>query len=97
MINTFFLNSEYYKKLFCICFLFIKKHIQKPKFFRIYEKTLEIKRYSISKKDRTISGINHAYKYVLGLYWESAKVALRRIPKEVAKVLSLHIFSANDD
>lgn len=29
--------------------------------------------------------INHAYKYGLGLYWESAKVALSRIPKEIAK------------
>ena len=43
-----------------------------------------------------ISGINHAYKYGLGLYWESAQVALRRIPKEIAMVLCLHIFSVND-
>lgn len=58
---------------------------------------MDVKRYSISKKDGKISGINHAYKYGLGLYWESAQVALRRIPKEVAEVLCLHIFSVNDD
>ena len=58
---------------------------------------MDVKRYSISKKEGTISGINHAYKYGLGLYWESAQVALRRIPKEVAEVLCLHIFSVNDD
>lgn len=57
---------------------------------------MDVKRYSISKTDRKISGINHAYKYGLGLYWESAQVALRRIPKEIAEVLCLHIFSVND-
>ena len=57
---------------------------------------MDVKRYSISKDDGKISGINRAYKYGLGLYWESAQVALRRIPKEAAKVLSLHIFSVND-
>ena len=40
--------------------------------------------------------INRAYKYGLGLYKESAQVALRRIPKEVAKVLNLYIFSCDD-
>ena len=45
---------------------------------------------------KTITGINHAYKYGLGLYWESAQVALRRIPKEIAEVLCLHIFAVND-
>lgn len=44
-----------------------------------------------------ISGINRAYKYGLGLYWESAEVALRRIPKEIAEVLNLYIFSVNDN
>ena len=58
---------------------------------------MDVKRYSISKEDGRISGINHAYKYGLGLYWESAQVALRRIPREVAEVLCLHIFSINDD
>ena len=38
-----------------------------------------------------------AYKYGLGLCWESAQVALRRIPKEAAEVLCLHIFAVNDD
>ncbi len=57
---------------------------------------MNVKRYSISRSDGRISGINHAYKYGLGLCWESAQVALRRIPKEVAEVLCLHIFSVND-
>ncbi len=58
---------------------------------------MDTKRYSKSKNDgKTISGINHAYKYGLGLYWETARVALRRIPKEVAEVLCLHIFAIND-
>lgn len=58
---------------------------------------MDVKRYSIAKDGSGISGINHAYKYGLGLYWESAQVALRRIPKEIAQVLCLHIFSVNDD
>ena len=41
--------------------------------------------------------INRAYKYGLGLYKESAQVALRRIPKEVAKALNLYIFSCDDN
>ena len=51
---------------------------------------------------RTISSgiqkgnINRAYKYGLGLYWESAQVALRRIPKTIAQTLNLYIFSCND-
>ena len=57
---------------------------------------MKVKRYSKSK-DKTISGINKAYKYGLGLYWETAQVALRRIPKEIAEILSLHIFSVNDE
>ena len=40
--------------------------------------------------------INRAYKYGLGLYKESAQVALRRIPKAVAQVLNLYIFSCDD-
>ena len=56
---------------------------------------MNVKRYSVSK-DGSISSINRAYKYGLGLYWESARVALRRIPKEVAEVLNLHVFSVND-
>lgn len=58
---------------------------------------MDVKRYCISKENGKISGINHAYKYGLGLYWQSAQVALRRIPKEIAEVLCLHIFSVNDD
>ncbi|MBO4405630.1 MAG: hypothetical protein J5821_02765 [Alphaproteobacteria bacterium] len=40
---------------------------------------------------------NRAYKYGLGLYWVSANVALRRIPKEIAKTLNLYIFSVYED
>ena len=58
---------------------------------------MDVKRYSISKNNGNISGINHAYKYGLGLYWETAQVALRRIPKEIVEVLCLHIFSVNDN
>ena len=57
---------------------------------------MDVKRYSTNKKDGKISGINHAYKYGLGLYWETAQVALKRIPKGIAEVLCLHIFSVND-
>ena len=56
---------------------------------------MDTKRLTKSK-DGTINGINRAYKYGLGLYWESAQVALRRIPKEAAEVLNLYIFSVND-
>lgn len=58
---------------------------------------MNVKRYSKSKVNGEISSINRAYKYGLGLYWESAQVALRRIPKEIAEVLNLHIFSVNDN
>lgn len=40
---------------------------------------------------------NKAYKYGLGLCEISAKVALRRIPKEIAKTLNLYIFSCDDN
>ena len=58
---------------------------------------MDVKRYSKAKDGSGISSINRAYKYGLGLYWESAQVALRRIPKEAAEVLGLHIFSVNDN
>lgn len=57
---------------------------------------MDVKRYSISKKMKKISGINHTYRYELGIYWKSVQVALRRISKEIADVLCLHIFSVND-
>lgn len=47
------------------------------------------------KKSKTIK-INEAYRYGMGLYWVTAQTALRRIPKNVAKVLHLYIFSVND-
>ena len=58
---------------------------------------MNIKRYSKSNCVNQGLTINRAYKYGLGLYWKTAQVALRRIPKEIAIVLNLHIFSVNDD
>ena len=40
---------------------------------------------------------NRAYKYCLGLCSQSAEVALRRIPKEIAKTLNLYIFACDDN
>lgn len=57
---------------------------------------MDVKRY-ITSKEQNILQINRAYKYGLGLCSEAAEVALRRIPKEIAKVLNLHIFSVNDE
>lgn len=39
----------------------------------------------------------HAYKYGLALPEESAKIALRRIPWQVARHLCLSVFSVDDD
>ena len=55
---------------------------------------MNVKRYYNSSNGG--KEINRAYKYGLGLYWESAQVALRRIPKEIAQVLNLYIFSVNN-
>lgn len=49
------------------------------------------------KSGKTKGKLNYAYKYGLGLYWVGAQTALRRIPKEIAHTLNLHIFSVNDD
>lgn len=57
---------------------------------------MNVKRYTKSSNDGKILSINRAYKYGLGLYWKTAQVALRRIPKEIAMVLNLHIFAVND-
>ena len=40
---------------------------------------------------------NRAIKYGLGLYWVGAQVALRRINRNVAKVLNLHVFSVDEN
>lgn len=40
---------------------------------------------------------NRAYKYGLGLYWAGARVALYRIPREIAKTLNLYVFSVYED
>ena len=39
---------------------------------------------------------NRAYKYGLGLCKEGVQVALKRIPKEIAKTLNLYIFSVDE-
>ena len=54
----------------------------------------ECKDKSYAKSARSV---NRAYKCGLGLYWESAQVALRRILKKIAEVLCLHIFAVNDN
>lgn len=41
--------------------------------------------------------VNRAYKYGLGLYWQSAQVALRRISKDIATTLDLRIFSCDEN
>ncbi|XQP55325.1 MAG: hypothetical protein ACOQNV_00950 [Mycoplasmoidaceae bacterium] len=52
---------------------------------------------SLSIKNGKYKGsVNRAYKYGLGLYWIGAQVALRRIPRAVAKALNLYVFSVNE-
>ncbi|MCR5664327.1 MAG: hypothetical protein K6G17_05520 [Oscillospiraceae bacterium] len=46
---------------------------------------------------KTRGRVNRAYRYGLGLYWIGAQVALRRIPREIAKTMNLYIFSVYDD
>lgn len=47
--------------------------------------------------EKTKGSRSGAYKYGLGLYWTGAQTALRRIPKNIAMVLNLHMFAVNDD
>jgi len=56
---------------------------------------MNVSRFTKSKNGEAV--INRAYKYGLGLYWESAQVALRRIPRKIAITLNLYIFSCNDE
>jgi len=51
----------------------------------------------IIEKGKYKGKVNRSYKYGMGLYWIGAKVALRRIPFEAAKVLNLYVFSVSDD
>lgn len=46
---------------------------------------------------KTKGSINRAYKYGLGLYWVTARIALRRIPPQIANTLNLYIFSVYED
>lgn len=41
--------------------------------------------------------INRAYKYGLGLCADSAKVAICKIPHDIAKTMNLYIFAVTDD
>lgn len=50
----------------------------------------------VIQKGERRGDVNRAYKYGLGLYWIGAQVALRRIPREIAKVLNLYVFSVDD-
>ncbi len=56
---------------------------------------METERIILSGK--TKGCIDRAYRYGLGLYWVSAKVALRRIPPQIAKVMNLYVFSVYED
>ena len=51
----------------------------------------------IIKKGKHKGEISRSYKYGLGLYWIGAQVALNRIPKSIADVLNLYIFSCDDN
>lgn len=55
-----------------------------------------VTRIKVSRLDKN-SSINRAYKYGLGLPELGAKTALKRIPKNVAKILNLYIFSVDDN
>ena len=58
---------------------------------------MDVNRITNPQKEGNKPTINRAYKYGLGLCSESAQVALRRIPKNIAKTLNLHIFGVNDN
>ncbi len=56
-----------------------------------------MKTSSIIKSGKRKGEPNRAYKYGLGLCKQSAEVALRRIPRQVARILNLYIFSCDDE
>ena len=51
----------------------------------------------IIQSGKNLGEPNRAVKYGLGLYWIGAKVALKRIPFEIAKTMNLYIFSVDDE
>ena len=51
----------------------------------------------VIKSGKSKGNPNRAYKYGLGLCKQAANIALRRIPKEIAKTLNLYIFSCDDE
>ena len=50
----------------------------------------------IIKTGKTKGRTSKGTRYGLGLYWQSAQTALRRIPKNVADVLHLYVFSVDE-
>ena len=50
----------------------------------------------IIKTGKTKGNPSRGTRYGLGLYWQSAQVALRRIPKNVAIALNLYVFSVDE-
>lgn len=50
----------------------------------------------VIKNGKTKGKSSKGTRYGLGLYWQSAKTALRRIPKTVADVLNLYVFSVDE-
>jgi hypothetical protein len=55
-----------------------------------------ITRMTVKRVNET-GTLNRAYKYGIGLHEDSAKIARRRIPHEIAKTLNLYIFSVDND
>ena len=50
----------------------------------------------VIKSGKTKGRPSRGTRYGLGLYWQSAQTALRRIPKNVADVLNLYVFSVDE-
>ena len=85
----------------------IAKHIKYPRYFIIETKGDGSKRtpsknevnfiYGLGQLITRITTIKKGYYYGLGLPEQSAKIALRRIPIQLAKEIKLHIFSVSDD
>ncbi len=55
-----------------------------------------MEQYRVISSGKNKGEPNRAVKYGLGLYWVGAQVALRRISRNVAKVLNLHVFSIDE-
>ena len=66
-------------------------------YLKIVKKSVNAGKFIVCTTEKNEKNRRFIFEYGLGLYWESAQVALRRIPKEVAEVLCLHVFSVNDN